>query len=112
MASGDAYDVFVSYARSDEAAAGELNSWLRAQGFSTFFDRKQLRPGLRWVPALEEAIGRSKALAILVGKHGIGDTQQYERELALIRQAGDAAFQVIPVLMPGCDSPPTGFLKL
>jgi hypothetical protein len=24
--------------------------------------------------ALEEAIGRSKAVAILVGKHGIGDT--------------------------------------
>ena len=112
MASGDAYDVFVSYARSDEAVAGELNGWLCAQGFRTFFDRSALRPGLRWVPALEEAIGRSKAVAILVGKHGIGNTQQYERELALVRQTGDAAFPVIPVLMPGCDSPPTGFLKL
>ena len=93
------------------AAAAELNGWLCAQGFSTFFDRSALRPGLRWVPALEEAIGRSKAVAILVGKHGIGNTQQYERELALIRQTGDAAFPVIPVLMPGCDSPPTGFLQ-
>src|SRR5271165_6155598 len=112
MASGDACDVFVSYARSDEAAAAELNGWLCAQGFSTFFDRGALRPGLRWVPALEDAIGRSKAVAILVGRHGIGNTQQYERELALVRQTGDAAFPVIPVLMPGCDSPPTGFLQL
>ena len=112
MASGDAYDVFVSYARSDDTAAAELNGWLCAQGFSTFFDRNALRPGLRWVLALEEAIGRSKAVAILVGKHGIGNTQQYERELALIRQTSDAAFPVIPVLMPGYDSPPTGFLKL
>src|ERR1700733_6714619 len=112
MASGDAYDVFVSYARSDGAAAAELNSWLRDQGLSTFFERNELRPGLRWLPALEDAIGRSKAAAILVGKHGIGNTQQYERELALIRQTGDAAFPVIPVLMPGCDSPPTGFLQL
>jgi TIR domain len=112
MANGDAYDVFISYARSDEAAALQLNCWLCAEGFSTFFDRNALRPGLRWVPALEEAIGRSKAVAILVGKHGIGNTQQYERELALIRQTADAAFAVIPVLMPGCDSPPTGFLKL
>ena len=32
---------------------------------------------------------KSQAVAILVGKHGIGNTQQYERELALIRQAGD-----------------------
>jgi conflict system STAND superfamily ATPase len=59
-----------------------------------------------------EAIGRAKAVAILVGKHGIGNTQQYERELALIRQTRDSAFPVIPVLMPGCDSPPTGFLQL
>jgi hypothetical protein len=112
MASGDAYDVFVSYARSDEADAAELNGLLCAQGFRTFFDRSALHPGLRWVPALEEAIGRSKAVAILVGRHGIGNTQQYERELALVRQTGDATFPVIPVLMPGCESPPTGFLQL
>src|SRR5271168_2457665 len=112
MASGDAYDVFVSYARSDEAAAGDLNGWLCAQGFSTFFDRSALRPGLRWIPALEEAIDRSRAVAILVGPHGIGNTQQYERELALVRQTSNAAFPVIPVLMPGCDSPATGFLQL
>ena len=112
MGSGDAYDVFISYAHSDGSAAGELNGWLRAQGCSTFFDRGALRLGLRWVAALEEAIDRSKAVAILVGKHGIGNTQQYERELALVRQSGDQKFPVIPVLMPGCDSPPTGFLKL
>src|SRR5208282_4728587 len=112
MRSGDGYEVFMSYAHSDGAAAAELNGWLTAQGLSTFFDRNALRPGLRWVPALEDAIGRSKAVAILVGKHGIGNTQQYERELALVRQTGNAAFPVIPVLMPGCDSPPTGFLQL
>src|SRR5271166_661507 len=112
MGSGGGFDVFLSYARSDGALAAQLNGWLCAQGLHTFFDRSELRPGLRWVPALEDAIGRAKAVAILVGKHGIGNTQQYERELALIRQTSDAAFPVIPVLMPGCDSPPTGFLQL
>ncbi len=112
MASGDAYDVFISYARSDGDGAAELNGWLIAQGVSTFFDRSALTPGLRWVPALEEAIGRARAVAILVGPHGIGNTQQYERELALVRQTGDPAFPVIPVLMPGCEQPPTGFLQL
>jgi hypothetical protein len=53
--------VFVSYSRSDEAGAAELNNWLRDQGVSTFFDRSELRPGLRWVPALEDAMGRSRA---------------------------------------------------
>ena len=111
MGSGG-YDVFLSYARSDAAAAAELNGWLNEQGLGAFFDRGAFRPGLRWVPALEDAIGRSKAVAILIGPHGIGNTQQYERELALIRQTADNTFPVIPVLMPGCDSPPTGFLQL
>ena len=100
---GDDYDVFVSYAHSDAAAAAELNTWLRSQGLSTFFDRSELRQGLPWVPALEEAINRSRAFAILFGKHGIGNTQQYERQFALVRQTHEPAFPVIPVLMPGCD---------
>ena len=112
MASGDAYDVFISYARSDSDVAAELNGWLIAQGVSTFFDRSALHPGLPWVPALEEAIGRARAVAILVGPHGLGNTQQYERELALVRQTGDRTFPVIPVLMPRCEQPPTGFLQL
>src|SRR5208337_4322998 len=112
MASGDAYDVFISYARSDGDGAAELNGWLREKGLCTFFDRSALRAGLRWVPALEEAISRARAVAILIGPHGIGNTQQYERELALVRQTRDPAFPVVPVLMPCCDSPPTGFLQL
>ena len=109
---GDVYDVFVSYSRSDEDGAAELNGWLCSQGLSTFFDRSKLRPGLRWVPALEDAIGRSRAVAVLVGKQGIGNTQQYERELALVRQSQETTLPIIPVLMPGCVSPPTGFLRL
>jgi ABC-type multidrug transport system fused ATPase/permease subunit len=110
---GDAsYDVFFSYSRSDEAGAADLNGWLRSQGLSTFYDRSELRPGLRWIPGLEDAIEHSRAVAILFGEHGIGNTQQYERELALIRQTREPSFPVIPVLMPGCASPPTGFLQL
>ena len=56
--------------------------------------------------------GIPSAVAILVGKHGIGNTQQYERGAAIARQTHHPTFPVIPVLMPGCDSPPTGFLQL
>ncbi|HZY59162.1 MAG TPA: TIR domain-containing protein, partial [Candidatus Binataceae bacterium] len=112
MSGDERFDVFLSYARSDELAATELNTWLRGQGFSAFFDRSELRAGLPWVPALEEAINRSRAVAILFGKHGIGNTQQYERQFALVRQTHDTGFPLIPVLMPGCESPPTGFLQL
>jgi energy-coupling factor transporter ATP-binding protein EcfA2 len=112
MARDGRFDVFLSYARGDSGAASELNGWLCGQGLRTFFDRSELRPGLRWIPALEEAIGSSDAVAILIGRHGFGNTQQYERELALVRQTHDDTFPIIPVLMPGCENPPSGFLQL
>lgn len=106
------YEVFVSYSRADQAVAGRLNDWLRAQGVRTFYDRHELAPGLPWVAALERAIDASASVAILVGPQGIGNTQQYEVELALVRQAADRSFPVVPVLLPGCDNPPVGFLQL
>jgi hypothetical protein len=78
MRSGDVYDVFVSYARGDGAGAAELNGWLRSQSVRTFFDRSDLRRGLPWYPALEDATSRCGAVAVLLGEHGIGNTQQYE----------------------------------
>jgi hypothetical protein len=45
MASGDAFDVFASYARSGDTAVAELSGWFCAHGFSTLFDRNALRVG-------------------------------------------------------------------
>jgi hypothetical protein len=44
---------------------------------------------------------------VLVGPQGFGNTQQYERELAIIRQTHEPAFRVIPVVLPktGSDLP-------
>src|SRR5262245_65593378 len=53
-----------------------------------------------WVRGLEQAIGAAKAAIVLIGPHGFGNTQQYERELAFIRQTRDAAFPAIHVLLP------------
>jgi hypothetical protein len=96
----EAYDVFVSYARADWRHAAEIDSILRAKGLRPFFDRRNLAPGLPWVRALEQAIGAAKAAVVLIGPHGLGNTQQYERELAIVRQSRDRAFAVVPVILP------------
>ena len=113
MGKADAYDVFLSYARSDAAVAHQLYSWLHhEQGLRTFIDSVDLDPGKPWMPAIEDVpSGGCTAVAILV-KDKIGDTQQYERQFAVIRQTREPTFPVIPVLLPGCGSPPTGFLTL
>jgi hypothetical protein len=108
-----AYDVFISYARVDGRHAADIDSILRAKGLSPFFDRRSFAPGLPWLRALEQVIGSAKSAIVLIGPHGLGNTQQYERELALIRQTGDQAFPVVPVILPGNKSdPPFDFLRL
>jgi ABC-type multidrug transport system fused ATPase/permease subunit len=108
----DTYDVFVSYSRADGRHAAEIDSVLRDKGLKTFFDRSNLAAGLPWVRALEQAIGAAKAMIVLIGPRGLGNTQQYERDLALIRQTREPAFPVVPVILPETTSdPPFDFLR-
>jgi energy-coupling factor transporter ATP-binding protein EcfA2 len=109
----DTYDVFVSYSRADGRHAAEIDSVLRDKGLKTFFDRRSLAGGLPWVRALEQAIGVAKAATVLIGPRGLGNTQQYERELAFVRQTRDPAFPVVPVILPETTTdPPFDFLRV
>jgi hypothetical protein len=81
----ETYDVFISYSRADGRHASEIDSVLRTNHLKSFFDRRNLDAGLPWVRALEKAIGAAKAAIVLIGPGGFGNTQQYERELAIIR---------------------------
>jgi energy-coupling factor transporter ATP-binding protein EcfA2 len=109
----ETYDVFVSYSRADWQHAAEIDSVLRANGLRSFFDRRNLAPGLPWVRALEQAIGAAKTVIVLIGPRGLGNTQQYERELALVRQSRDPAFPIVPVILPDTSTDrPFDFLNL
>lgn len=108
-------DVFLSYSRADTAQAVLLDEWLTTQGLACFLDRRELRSGELWLPELERAITReAKAVLVLVGPAGLGNTQHYEYQLALTRQAAEPGFPVIPVLLPGTPEWrfPRGFLGL
>jgi hypothetical protein len=96
----ESIDVFVSYARVDLHHAAEIDSILRARGLTCFFDRRNLPPGLPWVRGLENALKAAKSAIILIGPRGLGNTQQYERELAIIRQTRNPSFPIVPVILP------------
>ena len=52
-------------------------------------------------------------MIVLIGPRGLGNTQQYERELAFVRQTRDPAFRVVPVILPeNTTDPPVDFLQL
>jgi len=70
----------------------EIDSVLH-KGLKTFFDRRNLATGLPWVRVLEQAIGAPRAVIVLIGPRGLGNTQQYKRDLAFVRQTRDPAFR-------------------
>jgi len=49
------------------------------KGLKTFFDRRNLTEGLPWIRALEQAIGAARAVIVVIGARGLGNTQQYDR---------------------------------
>jgi hypothetical protein len=109
----ETFDVFVSYARADARHAVDIVSVLRARGLTLFFDRYNLPPGLPWVRGLEKALNAAKAAIILIGPHGLGNTQQYERDLAIVRQTRDPSFPIVPVILPEAEiDRPFNFLQI
>jgi WD40 repeat protein/energy-coupling factor transporter ATP-binding protein EcfA2 len=112
MMENNVYDVFLSYARADWRHAAAIDAALVEEGLRPFFDRRSLAAGLPWVRALEQAIGEAKAVMVLIGPRGLGNTQQYERELAFIRQTREPTFPVVPVILPDTRiDPPFDFLR-
>src|SRR5262245_33182912 len=95
------YDVFLSYNWRDHALVEAVARFLREHGLTVFLDRWYLLPGRPWPQTLEETLNACRAVAVLLGPHGMGAWQQREKDLALDRQAHDPAFPVIPILLPG-----------
>ena len=66
----------------------EIDSVLH-KGLKTFFDRRNLAMGLPWVRALEQAIGATSAVIVLIGPR----QHPAIRDLAFVRQTRDPAFR-------------------
>lgn len=107
------FDVFLSYHWRDHAQVESLAQRLRAVGLRVFLDRWYLTPGTNWLNALEKTLARCKSVAVCIGAE-MGPWQRREQYSALERQVAEerrgAQFPVIPVLLPGAESP-YGFLK-
>jgi hypothetical protein len=88
---------------ADHGVVEDIARKLRDQGLEPFLDRWYLAPGTRWRLKLEETLSSCKAVAIFVGPGEMGSWQQREEDVALDLQSPH--FQVIPVLLKGCEPP-------
>jgi hypothetical protein len=94
-------NLFLSHAGEDSAAAKDLANRLRQAGLEVWLDVDELKPGDRWMEALEQALARATAFAVCVGRSGIQRWVDREVRVALDRNTRDHSFRIIPILGPG-----------
>ena len=101
----ETFDVFFSYRRGDREIVHEIAAYLSKAGIRPWIDEDQLPPGRPWLDGLHEAMKASKAAAVFIGPHGIGDWQLPEVRYLLDRMV-KSELPVIPVLLPGAPQEP------
>ena len=109
--------VFLSYRREDSAAhAGRLADALRTRlgPDGVFLDVAAIRPGTDFTAAIDDALGRSDAVLVVIGprwlsaatqdgRPRLADPQDYVRRE--VSEALDSALPVVPVLVGGASLP-------
>ncbi|MEQ9500225.1 MAG: SUMF1/EgtB/PvdO family nonheme iron enzyme [Deltaproteobacteria bacterium] len=94
-----AYDVFLSHHAADKPVVEAIARRLEAAGLKPFLDKWHLVAGQPWQPALEDALRRSRTVAVFVGPNGFGGWHEQEMQGALVESTKDRR-SVIPVLLP------------
>ena len=104
--------LFLSHSGADTQEAQSLAEHLRNVGVDVWLDAEKLKPGDRWMEALEEALQKASGFAVYVGRSGVKNWVDREVRFALDRNTADPGFRIFPILGPGAVSesvPP--FLK-
>ena len=103
------FDVFLSYKSEDHAWVERLKSALIARGVTVWLDKDQIRPGDRFVTAIESGLETSNALALIVTPECLKSgwvLDEYSRALAL---SNDGTIRLIPLILRNAQLP--GFLS-
>jgi adenylate cyclase len=95
----DISDIFISYAREDQAVARLYADALEAQGFSVWWDAA-LRSGEAFDEAIETALRAAKAVVVLWSPHSV--TSRWVRAEATM---ADRNKTLAPVIIEPCERP-------
>ncbi|HSS51576.1 MAG TPA: toll/interleukin-1 receptor domain-containing protein, partial [Thermoanaerobaculia bacterium] len=98
------FDVFLSHATADKPLVKELaRILLDKYGIKPWLDDWNLVPGAPWQEAIEDAMVRCAACAVVFGPGATGPWQNEEMRAAIERQVSAAGYSVIPVLLPNAE---------
>lgn len=92
-------DVFISYAREDNARAEQVARALEAQGLEVFWD-SEIPPGQTWADYIESKLTSCRAVVVLWSEHST--RSQWVREEA---RMGRDKGKLIPAMLDGSPAP-------
>lgn len=96
-------DIFISYARADQAAASAVHQQLVAGGVSVFMADRSIEPGADWRSRIEREIQGARLVLVLASQAGC-QSAWVQNEVGM---AVSARRKIIPVIwdMPASDLP-------
>lgn len=103
------YDVFLCHNSLDKKDVRKLKNLLQDQGVTSWMDEGGIQPGDQHVEVLERHLRLGKAVAIVVGKNGLGRWQNqeylafFQRYVSYDPDRDAQRTRIIPVLLPGFD---------
>ena len=104
------FDVFLSHHSGDKPWVIALKSALVERGIKVWLDRDEIRPGDRFIDALESGVQASRCLAIIVSAESLKSSwvkEEYQRALVLTNST-TRELRIIPCLLRNATLP--GFL--
>lgn len=98
--------MFISYHSGDKDQALSFASTLKSYGLNIWIDIYDIAVGIPSIESLEKALNDANAIAVLIGKSGIGPWQQIEINAAIAKHVSREGL-VIPILLPGAPEKPS-----
>jgi hypothetical protein len=101
----DKLRVYISFAQEDRQRVRQLESAVRAEGFGTWFDEKDLPPASNWEDVIERAIPDCDVFVCCVSTRSVSRPGFYDQEITLALNLRRDGF-VIPVRLDETELPP------
>jgi hypothetical protein len=101
--------IFLSYAREDEERVENLYRKLSDAGFKPWMDKKDILPGEKWKPCIQEAIRHSDFFLACLSANSVSKRGYLQKEikdaLDIWQEKLDSDIYLIPVRLEDCEVP-------
>ena len=101
--------IFLCYAKEDEAQVREIYIRLQEEGFQPWMDKIDLLPGQRWEQEISRAIRDSDFILIILSQNSVQRRGFFQREYKLaldtLQELPEDTIHTIPVRLDDCEVP-------